>query len=233
MRRYVPLLIAGSALIAAACGDSVSPVNEATELTRFDGSFTTSLRGPSEASEVVTTTFRLSPRGGRDVHAGIFTLDYDADAVCDPETSGYGPGYWRRRCDTLDRPITITATSWVEDGRAYTEFSPDVRFAPGKSVRLSIQRDDIAGEDLNRHELRDYNIWYVRRVGRVGMFIDEGAFDPMVRTRFDSETGTITRRIRHFSGWSVRSGAECELKVELQDEVVVTVCVPVKIEQER
>jgi hypothetical protein len=210
MRKYVPLLIAGSALIAAACRESVSPrgATEAAALFKQqDRSFRAAVQGYEApgASNVSTQTFELSPDGGS-LNVGAFTLTYDANAVCDPATSGYGESYWKSECETLNQPITITATSWEEDGRAYTEFSPDIRFAPGKSVELSVVREEVIGEFLSLRTALANNIWYVVRVGEFGYFEDEGWLDPYVRTHFNTQTGLVSRKIRHFSGWSVRSG---------------------------
>ncbi len=210
MRKYVPLLIAGSALIAAACRDSVAPpeANEAAALYKHDRSFS-ALVGDANVAGATTVTFTLSPNGGQGVKVGEFTLDYSANAVCVPATSGYGPGYWRLSCETLQEPITITATSWVADGRSYTEFSPDIRFSPAATVQLSVVREAIIGDYLSLRTALANNIWYVRLVGTYGFFVDEGWLDPEIRTHFDTETGLVWRRIRHFSGWSVRSG-DCE-----------------------
>ena|SRR5688572_839687 len=234
MRKYVPLLIAGSALIAAACRDSVAP-NSATEvasLSKFDQSFAAFV-GSSDESNAQSFTFELSPNGGRGLKVGDFTLDYEANAVCDPATSGYGPGYWKKRCDTLDESITITATTWQSHGRVYAEFTPDVRFAPGKDVTLSVVREEIIGRRLRALDVFNYNIWYVQRVGETGFFVDEAWGDPHVRTHFNTRTGVVSRNIRHFSGWSVRSG-ECETKIVLSDDGALsetTICVPI-IEEE-
>jgi hypothetical protein len=227
MRKYVPLLIAGSALIAAACRDSVSPseATEAAALFSMDRSFSAAIHGHEApgATNVSSLTFVLSHNGGTQ-KVGAFTLAYDANAVCNPETSGYGEAYWKKSCSTLNQPITITATSWEENGRSYTEFSPDIRFAPGKSVELSILREEIIGERLSLRTAIANNIWYVRRVGRNGFFVDEGWSDPYVRTQFDTQTGIVSRRIRHFSGWSVRSG-DCGSTVTVSESSEVSSCV--------
>ncbi len=235
MRKYVPLLIAGSALIAAACRDVAAPyeASEAAALYSVDRSFSMFVRGSDEVVGATTVSFVLSPDGGRGLKVGAFTLDYDANAVCDPATSQYGPGQWKKGCDTLDEPITITATSWVSDGRSYTEFSPDIRFSPNAEVQLSVVREDIIGRRLSARLVRANNIWYVLRIGRNGNFVDEGWLDPEVRTHFDTETGLVWRRIRHFSGWSVRSG-DCQTpSMPTDTETGVTACSSTVLEEGR
>src|SRR5438105_1406436 len=110
MRGFYPLLVAGVALISAACSnDSVAP----TRSVAFQKTAASVSRMESVSSDVKTktATFTISPNGGR-VKAGDFFVDFPANAVCDPTTSGYGPDTWDTPCATLATPITITATYW-------------------------------------------------------------------------------------------------------------------------
>lgn len=212
MRRYVPLLIAGSALIAAGCRDVVAPTRQtttaATTIRLFGGgpnSFAF-LASPTEGADAVTVTFDLSPDGGS-VKVGEFTVDYEANAVCDPSTAGYGPATWALRCETLTQPITMTARFWKADGRNYADFYPDIRFAPEKNVVLSVSRPEIIGSGLTLVELMaKYPVWYTMRVDSYRFFIDEEWSDPSLAARYDTTAGTVSRRIGHFSGYVIRWG---------------------------
>ena len=119
MRRYVPLLIAGSAFIAAACRDAIAPTRSTTAkdlptLTALKGGFSTfaEIANDSAENNAQVITFTLKARGGR-AHVGKFTIDYPANAVCDPATSGYGPDVWDTPCNTLNEDFTVTAKVWV------------------------------------------------------------------------------------------------------------------------
>jgi hypothetical protein len=90
---------------------------------------------------------------------------------------------------------------------------------------MSVVREDIIGRRLRFTDYLNYNIWYVQLVGETGLFVDEGWLDPWSRTQFNTQTGVVSRNIRHFSGWSVRSG-ECTTQVG-EDGLSVTVCVPI------
>ena len=83
MRRYVPLLIAGTALIAAACSEPVAP----------------GAKAPVAKAPVLMTwepvkmafydlagiyTFTLDPQGG-EAKVGQYTIAYHANAVCHPQ----------------------------------------------------------------------------------------------------------------------------------------------------
>src|SRR4051794_6444988 len=132
MRRYVPLLIAGAVLIAAACSDSVAPTR-----STVDGNLlTVSARGYTSVSHVRsdsraeatgrTQSFKMSARGGS-ARFGSSTLYYPANAVCDPSKSDYGPTEWKKDCATIKHPFTVRVKFWVEDGRLHSDFEPDIR----------------------------------------------------------------------------------------------------------
>ena len=221
MRRYVPLLIAGAALIVAACSDSVAPMRSSNEsdlpsVSSLGGGLGSSAirgnkRNEDSAKPVV---FELFPEGGT-VRIGGFKLKYPANAVCDPSTSGYGPSEWKNACQTLTTPITITAKVWVENGRTHADFSPDIRFDPSKNVYMSVKIRDIKGKVPQDDWTEKYGIWYSTRIGDVRYYINDAADNPELTTMFDTvrngkATGWMTRKIWHFSGYYVRSGRVCD-----------------------
>ena len=217
MRRYVPLLIAGAALIAAACRDSAAPSESTIQAPSLSvmpsGPNVSSARAnPQAEADASTFSFRLSPRGGI-VRVGAFVVEYPRDAVCDPNRSGYGPDEWKRPCPTLGRPITIRARFWTEDGVAYADFAPDIRFDPSKKVTLVTFVPDIRGMTLTDAIRAQYAINYTVSDGTTRFFIDEAA-DPALATVFGTRggaaTGWVSRRIYHFSGYYVRSGRACD-----------------------
>ena len=215
MRRYVPLLIAGTVLIAAACSEPVSsPRTPAAPWVPILSAHVTMAPANMWAIEQAGTfTFTLSPEGGH-ADIGVYNLDYDADVVCDPETSGYGPSEWRKSCNTLSAPITITAKFWVEAGHTYADFSPDIRFDPSKYVWVSASAPGLRGQAITDALRYKYSVGYTRVVNGMRYFIDEGAEDPGLATIFGEEdgvaTGALKRRLLHFSGYYVRSGRTCD-----------------------
>lgn len=222
MRRYVPLLIAGAALIAAACRDSVSP-SGSTQASNATSAITALTSGPYVSSERANpraeangTTFKftLSPYGGF-VRLGAFVLAYPNNAVCDPNRSGYGPAEWANPCPTLGRPITIRVKTWMQDGVAYSDFDPNIRFDPAKRVTLTTFVTDIRNQTLTDAMRAQYAIGYTLSDGTTRFFVDEAASDPSLGTYFwlksdGSASGFATRRIYHFSGYYVRSGKYCD-----------------------
>jgi hypothetical protein len=203
LRRYVPILIAGGALIAAACVDTASPTPEATSFTRLsDRSF--SILAGAEDANAQTQTFVIE-REGNTVRVGEFTLRFDPDAVCALD-SGYGDDFWQQHCAPLGHDLEITATIFTANDRSYVEFSPDIRFNPDRDVTISVVRTEIIGVHLTKKEQLDYDLWYTKRVGNTRLFVDESWRDPELLTQFNTETGRVWREIRHFSGIVIHVG---------------------------
>ena len=207
MRRYVPVLIAGIALIAAACGDTVAPPASvsATDLKLF-GTVEREVRvRPSGQTNVATATFVIPAAGGR-VQVGEFSLRFPANSVCDPATSQYGPEYWLAPCTTLSTDFQITAKVFSGNGESHVEFSPDIRFHPDRWVTISVVRTEIIGQRLTPSLMRKYAIWMTRQQGEIRQYIDDTRGDPTLVTRFNTETGLVWRRIRHFTGVVIHTG---------------------------
>ena len=207
MRRYVPLLIAGTVLIAAACNSdtTIAPQRSTSAISLFSRPAARA----SLTSEDKTYTFTLDPNGGA-VKIGNFRIDYPANAVCDPATSGYGADYWMADCETLTAPITMTAHVSFNDDQALVDFSPDIRFAPSANVYISVKRPKIKGQPLTDELKAAYAFLYFHSVDGAKYSVDEAATDGEMATKYDNSQGWIWRRIRHFSGYYVRSGEPCD-----------------------
>lgn len=208
MRRFVPLLIAGAAMLAAACSDSIAPTPSASgsalELSRSGlaaGKKTT----PPPPGTVYTQQFFIPAAGGT-IKVGEFTLDFPSNSVCNPLTSGYGKRFWDKPCETLAVDFAITATYWLDNGESVVEFSPDIRFDPAKTVTISTNRPALIGKT----GLGGYQIFYWTRTLHGRQRYDEAKFDHTLRTYFNPATGDVFRRIKHFSGISISSGQHCD-----------------------
>jgi hypothetical protein len=168
-----------------------------------------------------TVVFTIDSAGGR-VRVGGWTLVYPANAVCDPSQTVYGPDEWKNPCVTLDVPITITAKYWMEDGHLFSDFSPDIRFDPSKTVVIGTIVKELIGLDLTSEVTSAFSMWYSTRVGDTRYFIDDAATDPDVATLFGTSedgksNGKLKRRIYHFSGYWAFIGIWCEDGVEQID----------------
>jgi hypothetical protein len=210
-RRFVPFLIAGTALIAAGCREPVAPTNDAstTTLTLFEDQSFSRIVTSTEGAGAQTLNFAFTTAAGS-VQLGEFRLEWDANSVCDPLTSGYGWGFWKKSCSAAPADIPMTVRIWEDNGRVYADFSPDIRFSPDKNVTLTVNRPQIIGKKVTKKVVKDYSILYTHRVGDTRYFVDEAWFDLEQRTHFNPTTGDVWREIRHFSGFVIRTGVADE-----------------------
>jgi hypothetical protein len=112
--------------------------------------------------------------------------------VCDPAGSSYGPGEWDQPCTLLTRPIQITAKRYHDAaGKPYIDFSPALRFVPGKAVMLYLY------DPTSVLDGRSVIEW----CSDGGLCVVEDS-----PTQRNVETGILHRQIKHFSGYMISSG---------------------------
>jgi hypothetical protein len=196
-------------MMAAACRDSIAPTRSASGsslvVSNNSDLAAAKMNKPSAGTAVFVQEFFIPAAGGT-VRVGDYTLDFPANSVCNPATSGYGKKFWDKPCQTLNVDFAITATYWWENGQSYVEFSPDIRFDPSKTVVMSTNRPALIGKTA----LGDYSLWYWTRTLHGKQRLDEAAFNSTLRTNFDPATGDLFRRVQHFSGYLVNSGRSCD-----------------------
>lgn len=200
MRRFTPLLVAGAALVAIACGDTTAPTEATVDANAFAGGgyarkSNANPNGKGPKSDIPTDAKQLFtiPAAGGDVSIGEFTVNFPPNAVCEPK-SGYGKRFWGLPCATLDRDVTLEAAFWVEDGELYVEFLKDLRFDPNKVVTIRVPVVSLPTATEFLYWSRD------KKNGRQ-FFADAAPY-------FDDQ-GNFVRPISHFSGYVVGSG-RCE-----------------------
>jgi hypothetical protein len=174
--------------LAAACGDAPTaahtPRPNAPSLT--SGVSTT-------IGDTTFTTFTIDPLSSdMYVEAGVFKLKMVANSICDPAISTYGPDQWDQPCTTLAKTIVVTARSWTTvSGRSIVQFSPDLRFAPGKVNTLFLWKGSFTSAT-------PAVAWCPTGSG---LCYDEATADPSVAATLLS-SGFLSRRIKHFSGYT-------------------------------
>lgn len=175
-----PRLEADAPLAARAHAPKAGPAGR-----HRDTAFTVFVINPA-----VTATYRIDR---------IHELAVRARGVCDL-TSSYGPSYWDDPCTPARRPVIVTARTWKDDaGHPRIDFSPELRFVPGDDDRPAAVlhiRDRAAANDSTS------TILYCGPWG----CIDEALSDPTLATRRDGPRGSLSRRIKHFSGYEVSVG---------------------------
>lgn len=204
-RRLSAVLLA----FLAACGgeaiaperDAAGPVDVTTELANAQGS------GPfapitTSRGDTTFATFTVHPLRGGKFAVGAHQVDFPAFSICDPATSGYGPATWDLPCQPTFRSTRITAKAWTaENGHPQIEFSPALRFVPSdwpmNWVTLTFRDRKATNEELAAL----MTVLWVPERGATP--VNEALTDPTLRARVNTASGTITRRVKHFSGYLV------------------------------
>jgi hypothetical protein len=154
--------------------------------------------------------FDITPSGGTIALADRFTLNFPANAVCDPSSSSYGVGHWDEDCTPTTKTISVTAKVWVGETRLLVDFSPNLRFVPSANVTIStdLLAPILAGRtDLPNGALSKYELLYSSDLGSSTR--RETIDDSTVKTYIDLTTGRVWRRLKHFSGYVTVYGEPC------------------------
>lgn len=215
--RPVPALVAALtlAVVVSACGDnSLEPVSGqargpslptvATPVQLTEGTLESS-------TSSYRFTFVVSP-AGTSYSDGVNSIVFPADAIC-ASGSGYGPAYWNAPCAPVKKDVQFTVTLSQVNGRRTAMFSPDVRFVPGREVVLTMDAKLLAGSSTV-----PTIFWSPDGT----TLVDEAVSDASLATFLDSTTGTLTRRLKHFSGYTVDVG----FKTPCEKDPSLPECVP-------
>jgi hypothetical protein len=190
--RVFTIATLAAALPLAACSDSATaPLGGAARTPSFAATTT--------VGDTTVTTFRVDPTDTRMiVIVGTHKLDIPPGSICDLATSGYGRDLWDAPCTPSATSVTFTAKTWNDaSGNPQITFSPDVRFVPGKVVTLSIKAQKASQDSSGRV------VWCPSDGSAC---VDEALADPTLATVRDPQNGSLTRRVKHFSGYNVILG---------------------------
>ena len=201
MSKHTSLRIAALGLAAitlAACQDSAT--SAPTGVARGPRLSTTTTVG-----DTTYTNFRVDPKDNRMiVIVGTHKLDIPPGAICDPATSGYGPSLWDAPCAPAAAGVDFTAKTWDDAaGRPHLVITPDVRFVPGAVVTMYMKDPKAALEATSNI------VWCPTGSATC---VNESAGDASLAPSRDGSNGWISRRVKHFSGYNVVFGLECEFE---------------------
>lgn len=176
-----------AALVAGCRGDAVAPI------AMQSVSPSAAISGTGSP-----TSFTYDPRTATTFYlGGQHKISFAANAVCDPAVSTYGVTQWDEPCTPLAAPITITSRAYSDaQGRPRVDFSPALRFVPGREVVLYLRDKDAAGDSTA----------VIQWCGETGACITEAATQPSYETKRDQAVGIVYRAIKHFSGYMISSG---------------------------
>jgi len=181
------ILVCGLGALVAGCRDAAPTAAasgpRAQLVSNTDGSLTS------------TTVFVYDPMVPATYELpGHHRISFSVGAVCDPLTSSYGATEWDQPCQPLLVPITVTATSSLTpQGHPRVDFSPALRFVPGREVTLYL-RDSDAATNPNA---------VIQWCDDAGQCVNEGGLQSSLETRRDEALGIVFRVIKHFSGYLI------------------------------
>ena len=213
--RWCTMLTAAG--VIAACADSATaPSTAARPRLSFNGNEQWLLdngglsrdgRGrPNKNDSVWTQDFVVDPTQASQIRLGNHLVQFPANSICDPATSGYGEGMWDAPCSPLQTPITIHATWKSKLGHAFIDFQPALRFVPTNDpsqyvmITMKDDYDLVAGAK--------YPIFWLRPSDST--WVDESLADSTENPVIDVNGNKVTRRLKHFSGYLIGATEICD-----------------------
>jgi hypothetical protein len=203
MNNAVKTVLTLTAMLAAGCSDStVAPKAGQVDSTIRGGGSTAALTG----SDTLRFSFVIDPSQNTFYYLGAGnSITFPAGSLCDPDRSSYGMGEWDNACPVATAPVTVNTKAWLDaNGQPHLDFDHHVRFVPSDNparwVMLTLS-DYGSGIDLWS------KIAYCQNE-LLSSCVDESVTDPSLATVTNPVTGKLTRRVKHFSGYSLTSGRD-------------------------
>jgi hypothetical protein len=192
MRNYAKAFFAfGMLAMAGACADNAAaPVAQAHVIA-----------APANFSQTgAAVVFRVNNSEGITKKIGAQVINIPAGAICDLTTSGYGKAFWDKPCSPLKGSVVVTATIFQgPNGEPYVDFQPAMRFAPNKEVMLFFREGKTDGT-------KQPSVLYCDATANC---YDESISDAALKVFRIGKTNILARRVKHFSGFTVRYEWEC------------------------
>ena len=187
---YSLALTCGLGALVAGCRDVAAPNQSAVSDHVSVSAMNTGITGAG--------TYTYNPSSPATFYLpDMHRIEFPAGAVCDPLLSTYGVTEWDQPCTPLTTPIAISVvTSRDAAGHPRVDFTPSLRFVPGKEVVLYL-RDRAASTDSTA---------VIQWCGPDGQCVEEPAFQPAYQTKRDASKWMVYRSIKHFSGYLISAG---------------------------
>lgn len=203
MNKATQTVLTLTAMLAAGCSDStVAPKAGSVDATIRGGGSTAALTG----TDTLRFSFVIDPNQTTYYNLGAGnSITFPAGSLCDPDRSSYGIGEWNNACPVATSAVTVNTKGWLDAaGQPHLDFDRHVRFVPTDNpagwVMLTLS-DYGTGIDLWS------KIAYCQ-TELLSSCVDESIADPTVATVTNPVTGKLTRRVKHFSGYSLTSGRD-------------------------
>jgi hypothetical protein len=158
----------------------------------------------SVATDSLSADFTVTPSGGL-FRLGNHAVYFPDHAICNPETSSYGPDQWDAPCEPLDQPIDFHAeVRHDESGRTWVDFSPAVRFVPTDDPDKTVWVLMSANADITEDNYTQFGMNWMP-TGSPDLAVNEAVTDASLKTYVDISNDIVFRRVKHFSGYVVAS----------------------------
>jgi len=196
-------------LIALVCGlaacneGAVAPRNQPAKANvSGNGSLAT-----LTMTDTVNFSFVINPAVTSSVYLGAGnSVHFPAGSLCDPTTSSYGDTEWDNACTTATDSIIVNASAWLDSlGHPRVDFGAHLRFVPTTNPDnwVTITFTDLAAAQDSASDILYCTASY-------SSCVSELSGDSTLVSVKNPVTGHVTRRIKHFSGYLMSSGAQCD-----------------------
>lgn len=203
-------LTAATALLAACSAADQAIAPEAKRFARPDGAPSLDVITNAVATDSLSADFTVTPSGGMFV-LGSNAVFFPDHAICDPETSSYGPGTWDEPCQPLDRPINFRAeVRRDENGQRWVDFTPAVRFVPTNDPNQTVWMMMKTGVDVTPENYGAFGMEWLPN-GTPDVQVHEATSDSALKSYVDLNRDIVFRRVKHFSGYIVITAQATEV----------------------
>ena len=186
--------------LAGACSDSVSTPTM----------HVVSVKAPAGYDQVLdAVSFVYDPNASTSTvtRFGNHLLVIPTNGICDLSSS-YGMGTWDDPCAPLTHSMIITITTFADDnGHPYVDFQPALRFNPNRETDLYLRDGWRDGQEKT----------VINYCGALDC-VDESINDSTLVTQRVSNSSTLVRRIKHFSGYMIATGDVCNGAIMQTDD---------------
>lgn len=210
-RSFMRLTLTSAVALLAACSAADQAVAPAARHTaRPAGAPSLDVITNSVATDSLSADVTVTPSGGMFV-LGSNAVYFPDHAICDPETSSYGPGHWDDPCEPLDRPINFHAeVRSNEAGQTWIDFTPAVRFVPTDDPNHTVWMLMKAGTDVTLDNYGKFGMQWMPN-GSPDEVVNEASTDAALKTYVDIDRDVVFRRVKHFSGYIVFTAMRSEM----------------------
>jgi hypothetical protein len=194
MTRRVAFAALSLALVGACADTPLAPMTAPSDAPARNVTISSSST-TSSGGDTSRVSFSYGPNTSVTVRVGAHKIVLPPNAVCDPATSGYGPGTWDTACTPLAQSLTFSVKAWNDAaGHPRVRVAPDVRFVPSKTVSLYL---------YDRAAVADPAFRFMWCPTGAPTCVDESRTDAALLPKRDLSGGFLWGRIKHFSGYNV------------------------------